>query len=171
MAGRTDRAIAEALESLTQVMAQNAQNNQNGRARGAPDEFRALGKFQRNSPPTFKGSHDPEGAQAWLKVIEKIFRVITCTEAQKVQFGTHMLSEEAEDWWDNTRQILEAIDTEITWVVFRKEFMEKYFPEDVRGKREIEFLELKQGNMTVAEYAVMFVALVKFCLHYNRVDA
>lgn len=28
-----------------------------------------------------------------------------------VQFGTHMLSEEVEDWWDNTRQILEATGT------------------------------------------------------------
>ncbi|XP_050908927.1 uncharacterized protein LOC127122669 [Lathyrus oleraceus] len=155
MAGRNDRAIAEALESLAQVMAQTAQNNQNGGAGGAPDEFRALGRFQRNNPPTFKGSHDPEGAHEWLKVIEKIFRVMACTEAQKVQFGTHMLSGEAEDWWDNTRQILEAIGTEITWVVFRKEFLEKYFPED----------------MTVAEYAAKFEALVKFCPHYNRVDA
>ena len=37
--------------------------------------------------------------------------------------------------------------------------------------REIEFLELKQGSMTVAEYAVKFEALVKFCPHYNRIDA
>ncbi|XP_050877262.1 uncharacterized protein LOC127081016 [Lathyrus oleraceus] len=96
---------------------------------------------------------------------------MACTEAQKVQFGTHMLSGEAEDWWDNTRQILEAIGTKITWVVFRKEFLENYFPEDVRGKKEIEFLELKQGNMTVAEYAAKFEALVKFCPHYNRADA
>lgn len=32
-------------------------------------------------------------------------------------------------------------------------FVEKYFPEDVRSKKEIEFLELKQGNLTIAEYA------------------
>lgn len=38
---------------------------------------------------------------------------------------------------------------EITWVVFKGEFMEWYFPEDVCGKKEIEFLELKQGNSTV----------------------
>ncbi|XP_050878076.1 uncharacterized protein LOC127081892 [Lathyrus oleraceus] len=152
-------------------MAKTAQNNQNGGAGGAPDEFRALGKFQRNNPPTFKGSHHLEGTQEWLKVIEKIFRVMACTEAQKAQFVTHMLLEEAEDWWDNTRQILEVIGTEITWVVFRKEFLEKYFPEDVRGKKEMEFLELKQGNMTVAKYAAKFEALVKFCPHYNRDDA
>lgn len=82
-----------------------------------------------------------------------------------------MLLEEAEDWWDNTRQILEAISIKITWVVFKKEFLEKYFLEDVRGKKEIESIELKQGNMIVAEYAAKFEALVKFYPHYNCVDA
>ena len=106
----------------------------------------------------------------WLKAIEKIFRTMACSDAQPVQFETHMLTEEAEDWWDNTRQRLADVGTEITWVVFRDEFLRKYFPEDVRGKKEIEFLELKQGSMTVAEYAAKFEALVKFCPHYNRAD-
>lgn len=52
---------------------------------------------------TFKGRYDPEGAHAWLKEIEKIFRVMICNEEKKVLFGTHMLSEEAEDWWNNAR--------------------------------------------------------------------
>lgn len=38
------------------------------------------------------------------------------------------------------------------------------------SKKEIEFLELKQGNMTVVEYAVKFEELVKFCPHYNGRD-
>lgn len=54
--------------------------------------------------------------------------------------------------------------------MFRNEFLEKYFPEDVHGKKEIELLELKQGNMTVADYAGKFEALVKFFPHYNRDD-
>lgn len=59
MAGRNDHAIAEALESLAQVMAQNSKNNQNRGAGGVLDEFRPLGKFQRNNAPTFKDSHNP----------------------------------------------------------------------------------------------------------------
>ncbi|XP_058741409.1 uncharacterized protein LOC131613785 [Vicia villosa] len=39
--------------------------------------------------------------------IEKIFRVMNCTDALKVQFGTHMLEKEAEDWWNNTLQRFE----------------------------------------------------------------
>lgn len=41
----------------------------------------------------------------------------------------------------------------MAWALSRDALLEKYFLEDVRGKKEIEFLELKQGNGTVAEYA------------------
>jgi len=51
---------------------------------------------------------------------------------------------------------------EVTWAIFNREFLDRYFPEDVRGKKEIEFLELKQGNMSVTEYAAKFVELAKF---------
>lgn len=50
--------------------------------------------------------------------------------------------------------------------MFRVQFLKKYFPEDVRSKKEIEFLELKQGKMTVAENATKFEELVKFYPHY-----
>jgi len=46
-----------------------------------------------------------------------------------------------------------------------------YFPEDVRGKKEIEFLELKQGDMSVTEYAAKFVELAKFYPHYTAETA
>jgi hypothetical protein len=82
-----------------------------------------------------------------------------------------MLEGEAEVWWDNSRQRLEAAGTGITWAVFRAEFLEKYFPEDIRSAKEIEFLELKQGSMTVAEYAARFEELVQYCTHYNTDEA
>ena len=79
--------------------------------------------------------------------------MMDCTPAQKVRYGTHMLAVKADDWWLEMRQRLEAAGEEITWAVFRREFLRKLYPEDVRGKKELEFLELKQGNMSVTEYA------------------
>ena len=71
--------------------------------------------------------------------------------------------------WSST--ILEEDGAEITWAVFKREFLDKYFPEDVRGKKEIEFLELKQGHMSVTEYAAKFVELAKFYPHYTTETA
>jgi len=132
MAGRNDAAIAAALEVVAQAVGQ--QPNANA-------EVRMLETFQRNHPPTFKGRYDPDGAQTWLKEIERVFRVMQCTEVQKVRFGTHMLAEEADDWWISLLPILKQDSTEVTWVVFKREFLDRYFPKDVRGKKEIKFLE------------------------------
>jgi hypothetical protein len=168
MAGRNDQAIANAMTAVAQALnnALQGQQNQNGGA----DEQR-LDRFMRNNPPTFKGRYDPEGAQVWLQGIERIFRAMVTTDEQKVRLATHMLAEEAEYWWTNTRQRMEAVGAGITWEVFRREFLDKYFPADVRNKKEIEFLELKQGNMSVADYAAKFEELSRFCPHYNVVGA
>ena len=86
-------------------------------------------------------------------------------------FGAHMLAEEADDWWVSTRPTLEDGGEAVTWAVFSREFLRRYFPEDVRGKKEIEFLELKQGDMSVSEYAAKFVELAKFYPHYTAETA
>ena len=68
---------------------------------------------------------------------------MACSEGKKVVFGKYTLVEEAEYWWEDTRQCLEPEGQEVTLDVFKRVFLEKYFPEDVRNKKEMEFLELK----------------------------
>src|SRR3954464_3967384 len=162
--GRNDDAIAGALGMIAGVLGGNA----NGAGIGVD---RKLNSFQRNNPPLFKGTHDPEGAQKWIKEIERIFRVIDCAENLKVRYGTHMLSKEADDCWMTTRTELEADGVAISWAVFKREFLRRYFPEDVRGRKEIEFQELVQGSMTVPEYASKFVELAKYYVHNNDDEA
>lgn len=82
-----------------------------------------------------------------------------------------MLFEEADDWWVATCTELEAGGGEVTWAVFQERFPRKYFPKDVRRKKEIEFLELKQGNRTVTEYAAKFVELSKYYTPYDEANS
>jgi hypothetical protein len=82
-----------------------------------------------------------------------------------------MLEEEVEYLWGNMRQRLEVAGIVITWDSFKDEFFGKYFPTDVRNKKEIEFLDLKQGNMIVADYPAKFKELLRLCPHYNVVGA
>ncbi|XP_058784411.1 uncharacterized protein LOC131659203 [Vicia villosa] len=117
--------IVDALEAMAQALEHQPNVGEN-------DASRNLAIFQRENPPIFKGTHDPDGALTWLKEIERIFCVMDCTPDQKV-----------------------------------REFLRKYFPEDVRGKKEIEFLNLRQGNKSVIEYAAKFGELAKFYQHYD----
>ncbi|XP_058732748.1 uncharacterized protein LOC131604317 [Vicia villosa] len=160
MVGRNDVAIDVALEAMAQALQNQPNTDENSGSR-------CLATFQRDNPPTIKGTNDPDGALTWLKEIERIFHMMDCTPAQKVRYGTHMLVVEADDWWLETRQRLEVSGEDITWVVFCR----KYYSEDVHGKREIEFLELMQGNMSVSEYAAKFVKLTKLYSHYSVVTA
>ncbi|XP_028223450.1 uncharacterized protein LOC114404930 [Glycine soja] len=156
-----ERLLTEALNNLAHVMA-----NQGGG--GGVTMYHGLDRFHRNNPPTFKRGYDPEGAEAWLRDFEKIFRVMECQDHQKVMFSTHMLADEAEYWWENTRPRLEgAGGVVVQWETFRQTFLEKYFPEDVKNRKEMEFLELKQESMTVAEYAARFENLVRYFPHYQ----
>ncbi|XP_058746063.1 uncharacterized protein LOC131618932 [Vicia villosa] len=66
---------------------------------------------------------------------------------------------------------MEIMGIGITWAVFRAAFLEKYYLEDVRRKKEIEFLKLKQGSSAVVEYTARFEELVKYCLYYNNSSA
>jgi len=162
MAGRNDATIAAVFEVVAQAVGQQPNANV-----GANAEVKMLETFLRNHPPTFKGSYDPNGAQTWLKEIERIFWVMQCNEVQRVRFGTYMLAEEADDWWVSILPTLEQGGGVVTWAMFRREFLDRYFLEDVRGKKEIEFLEQKQGNMSVTKYAAKFVELAKFYPHYT----
>jgi hypothetical protein len=168
MARINDQAIANVMTGVAQALNNALQGQQN--QQGEADELR-LNRLMRNKPPTFKGRYDHDGAQNWLQGIERTFRVMASTNEQKVRLATHMVAEEAEHWWENARQRLEGVGTMITWEIFREEFFVKCFPADVRNKKEIKFLELKQGSTTMAEYEAKFEELSRFCPYINATEA
>ena len=99
--GRDDGAIAEALTVLALVLAQANEQAALGHRDPGEAEERRLDRFLRNSPTTFKGRYDLDGAQTWMQAMERIFRAMVPSEDQKVRMATHMLAEEAEYWWTN----------------------------------------------------------------------
>ena len=48
--------------------------------------------------------------------------------------------------------------------------MGKYFPDTARHTKAQEFLELKQGKMTVIEYVSIFTELARFANDYMATD-
>ncbi|XP_020203268.1 uncharacterized protein LOC109788844 [Cajanus cajan] len=90
-----------------------------------------------------------------------------CPFTQRVRLATFMLTADAHFWWEGALQRVIDGGMQLNWDNFKRVFLEKYFPDDVRSQKEVEFLELKQGNDTVAEYAAKFDALVHYCTHYH----
>ncbi|XP_058758404.1 uncharacterized protein LOC131631650 [Vicia villosa] len=141
VAGRNVDINVEAMMRWTGAIGQAPQENV---GYGGKDEFRAFGDFRRCNPPIFEGGYGPDKAHVWMREIEKIFQVVSCTDVQKVRFGTHILTKEADVWWSNIVRRFEREGIEVTWTLFRNALLGNYFLEDVRGKKEVRFLQLKR---------------------------
>jgi hypothetical protein len=125
-------------------------------------------EFRKQNPPTFAGATDPMVAENWLLKMEKLLRVLHCTDSQKVEYATFTLEGPAERWWAGTEVLLKEELGEnacVTWEKFKKVFNETYFPEVVRDRKKREFSDLIQGSMTVEEYAAKFIDLSRFAPH------
>uniref|UniRef100_A0A2N9H1P0 Reverse transcriptase n=1 Tax=Fagus sylvatica TaxID=28930 RepID=A0A2N9H1P0_FAGSY len=104
----------------------------------------------------------------WLLKMEKLLKVLHCTDSQKVEYATFTLEGPAERWWAGTEVLLKEELGEnacVTWEKFKKVFNETYFPEVVRDRKKREFSDLIQGSMTVEEYAAKFIDLSRFAPH------
>ncbi|XP_052734114.1 uncharacterized protein LOC128196660 [Vigna angularis] len=122
----------------------------------------SLESFLQHHPAKFSGKGLPDEADQWLRDIEKIFNAKRCPDENRLAYAEYLLTGEASHWWSSARAILTDAQQPITWEVFRNKFYEEYFPDSVRFAKEVEFLQLVQGNMSVSEYTNKFKHLVRF---------
>ncbi|XP_017423583.2 uncharacterized protein LOC108332791 [Vigna angularis] len=122
----------------------------------------SLESFLQHRPAKFTGRCTPDEADHWYKDMERLYQAKRFPYENKLAFTKYLLSGEASHWWCSTRLLLESIGTHISWDVFKIKFYEEYFPDSVRFAKELEFLQLVQGSMTVLEYADKFKHLLHF---------
>ena len=104
-------------------------------------------------------------ADHWFMQIEKVFEAMEITsDTTKIRLAAFQLGGEAQVWWKwaRTSRDLEAM----TWAEFQEPFMGKYFPDTARHAKAQEFLELKQGAMTLMDYVARFTELSSFSNDY-----
>ena len=90
------------------------------------------------------------------------------SDAAKIRVAVFQLEGESQVWWDwvKTSRDLEAM----TWAEFHGLFMSKYFLATARHVKAQEFLELRQGTMTMMEYMARFTELARFGDDYVATD-
>ena len=90
------------------------------------------------------------------------------SDTTRIRLAAFQLEGEAQVWWNwaKTSRDLEAM----TWAEFQKLFMGKYFPDSARHAKAQEFLQLKQGTMTVMDYVARFTELARFADDYVATD-
>ena len=153
------QALAEAVGVAAAAIAQASIAG----SQGGPSN---LQRFRAHHPPTFKGGGDPMVADHWFMQIENVLEAMEITsDTTRIRLAAFQLEGEAQVWWRWART---SRDLEVmTWAEFQELFMGKYFPEIAKAQ---EFLELKQGAMTVMDYVTRFTELARFVDDYVAIN-
>jgi len=128
-----------------------------------PTTLDMICQFNKLNPPKFQGGADPLKYEGWKRKLKNLFEIMECPDRYKVALTTYHFEGEAEFWWGTVKprvgedpitrdRLVELLDS-------------KYYPRDVQRTKEREFLCLKQGHMTVMEYAARFNELSRFTMH------
>ncbi|XP_012451939.1 uncharacterized protein LOC105774125 [Gossypium raimondii] len=103
---------------------------------------------------------DSEKAELWLENSIRVFDELSCTPEECLKCAISLLKDSAYRWW---KTLVSVVPKErVTWDFFQEEFRKKYISQWFIDKKRKEFLELKQGQMSVAEYEIEFVRLSKY---------
>ena len=108
-------------------------------------------------------------AHHWFMQIKNVLEAMEITsDTTGIRLAAFQLEGEARVWW---RWVRTFRDLEVmTWVEFQELFMGKYFPETASHAKAQEFLELKQGAMTVMDYVARFTELARLADDYMATD-
>ncbi|XP_073143334.1 uncharacterized protein [Henckelia pumila] len=124
-----------------------------------------VARFHTMRPPRYFGNEGPEKAEIWITEIEDLFDLIEYPSAQRLKLALHQLKDRAKMWWATTLMTLESQKVTPSWDVFKLKFRESYCPPSFYSAKSTEFHNLKQGNMSVQDYADTFYELLKYAPH------
>ncbi|XP_028062974.1 uncharacterized protein LOC114266285 [Camellia sinensis] len=153
--GSLAREMVEALrESMNILRVQN-------QARENSIETRAsflIREFLRAKPDEFYSGPEPKKADKWFEQTVKTFKMLHIKDNElRVTLTSYYLKGDAGQWWKYAKGRVEP-----TWEAFVVAFQDKYLPPIARERLRQEFQDLKQLNMSVAEFEVAFSSLSQF---------
>ena len=118
-----------------------------------------LQDFTRMNPPIFIGANTLEDPQEF---IDELHKILVVTDIEKAELASYQLKDVAQTWckmWQDSR-VLGGVP--VTWELFQTIFLERFFPRDMKEAKVEEFINRKEGSMTVREYFLKFVKLSRY---------
>ena len=104
---------------------------------------------------------ESDKAEFWLEKLERALDEVRCPVDKKATGAVLLLQDAAYDWW---KLVLRnpLLPDPVTWDYFIIEFNTKYVTDDYKESKWKQFLTLRQGKLTVAEYEKEFNRLSKY---------
>ena len=96
-----------------------------------------------------------------------LLEAVNIPEEDKVKVVKIQLLDVPHTWWQAEE---ERLGEAVSWKVFSESFMEKFFPWTAQADMEQQFINLKQGGMSIDEYTVEFTRFSRFALYMVAKD-
>ncbi|XP_070057674.1 uncharacterized protein [Nicotiana tomentosiformis] len=125
------------------------------RAIASEEEQFGLARFKKYHPPTFSGL-SLEDSHGFLEECNRILCTMGIVEMSGVAFTTFQLKEAAYRWWRayELGSLVEAAS--LSWTRFSEMFLREFVPQTLQDAWRAVFEQLRQGIMSVSEYAFRF---------------
>ncbi|KAK9676925.1 hypothetical protein RND81_11G110200 [Saponaria officinalis] len=96
----------------------------------------------------------PQG-RSLFESMEKLFVVHQVPNDRKMDLATFYLQWEADKWW-------KIVMAPCSWEEFKDRLNNQFYPNELRLQKTREFLDLKQGGMSLQAYTDKFMELVPY---------
>ena len=83
----------------------------------------------------------------------------------RVELASYQLKDVAHIWYTQWKENRGANATPITWECFSETFLDRFFPIKLREEKAQEFMNLRQGRITVQVYGLKFNQLSGYAPH------
>ncbi|KAA3481064.1 Retrotransposable element Tf2 [Gossypium australe] len=156
-----DREVAAGVESSALAPTQRtAPSEKRTSLQSIRFEIKGLNNLEQN---------DPGRVEFWLENSIWVFDELSCTPEEWLKCAISLLRDSTYHWLNTLVSVVPR--ERVNWDFFQDEFRKKYISKRFIDQKRIEFLELKQGRMTVTEYEREFVRLSKYAQKCVSIEA
>ena len=122
--------------------------------------------FVRMNPLEFFGSQtNNQNPQNFFDEIKKIFEVMKVAGNDGVELVSYRFKVVAHILYTQWKKYRGSNAAPITWDYFSETFLNRFFPIELREVKAKEFMNLRQSNMTIQEYELIFNQLSRYAPH------
>ncbi|XP_074289104.1 uncharacterized protein LOC141614244 [Silene latifolia] len=146
--------------TLVAMIAEAVKGN---KSNGEDEGMKYFRKMASYNPRTYDGKIDPVVFEDWVRGMDKLFKAVNCPDKWKVGFAVYYLVGQADLWWETVKE--KKNEEGFGWSEFKELLRSKFYPVSLRRQKEEEFNSLRQGSMSVMEYAAKFMELSRFAPH------
>ena len=105
-----------------------------------------LRNFIRMNPPTVYESKVDKDPQEFIDEFYKTLLSMCLSTSEKAELATYQLKDVAQAWYVQWRDNSTLRGGPLTWEIFKKAFLDWFFPREMRKEKVVEFIKLHQGG-------------------------